>query len=559
MTTIIRVNMTSLEINREPVRPGLERLGGRALIGEILNQEVKASCHPLSKNNRLIFAPGLLGGTGIPCSGRVSIGAKSPLTYGFKEANSGGGLGHKLARLGIKAIIIEGKPEKGFYVLRLTKDGTTLEEAGDLGQLGNYDVTKRLFDQYGNNIATASIGPAGEMLLCASTVAMSDQEGRPSRHAARGGLGAVMGTKGIKAVVVDNTGCGVVKPKNPEAFKAVLKEFVDYLKDDPQIQSRSRHGTAEGIWHAIEVGWLPTRNFSSCHFEEANKIDADAIGKLSKERNGYMTACMPGCLIKCTHVLNDKGKNYLTSSLEYETLAMLGSNLGIGDLDTIGVLDRMCDDIGIDTIEFGGTLGILTETGIFRFGDGEKALDLLNEIRNGTTLGRVLGQGVEVTGRVFGIDRIPAIKGQGMPAYDPRALQTMGITLATSALGADHTAGWMVRGGTYEEQVNHSMERQIAFALMDTLGLCLFTRIMLFDNLNYMTGFVNGVYGWDLVEADLLKLGKDILRKERRFNEHAGFGPHANQVPDFFRNEACLPTGNVFDVPEELLWRPELK
>jgi len=285
------------------------------------------------------------------------------------------------------------------------------------------------------------------------------------------------------------------------------------------------------------------------------KIDADAIEKLTKERSGYMTACMPGCVIKCTHVLNDRDKNYLTSSLEYETLAMLGSNLGIGNLDTICLLDRMCDDIGIDTIETGGTLGILTETDFFQFGDGEKALDLLNEIRNGTTLGRVLGQGVEVTGRVFGIDRIPAIKGQGMPAYDPRALKTMGITLSTSALGADHTAGWMVKGETYEEQINHSMERQIAFALMDTLGMCLFTRIMLFDNLDYMTGFVNGVHGWDLIEADLLELGKDILKKERRFNENAGIGFHANQIPDFFRNEACPPTGNIFDVPEEMLWR----
>jgi aldehyde:ferredoxin oxidoreductase len=552
--------MTSLEISREPVPLNLQRLGGRALIGEILNQEVKASCHPLGKHNKLIFAPGLLGGTNIPCSGRISIGAKSPLTRGFKEANSGGTLGHKLGKLGIKAIIIEGRSVKGHhYVVKLTKDGATLDETHDLGLVGNFDVTKRLLDKYGDKIATASIGPAGEMLLCASTIAISDQERRPSRHAARGGLGAVMGSKGIKALVVDDTGCGVVKPKNPQAYRSIVKKFVDYLKSDPQIQSRSKYGTAEGIWHAIDAGWLPTRNFSSGYFEESENIDADAIGKVVKERSGYMTACMPGCIIECTHVLKDRDKNYLTSSLEYETLAMLGSNLGIGNLDTICLLNRMCNDIGIDTIEIGGTLGILTETEFFQFGDCEKALDLLNEIKNGTILGRVLGQGVEVTGRVFGIDRIPAIKGQGMPAYDPRALKTMGITLATSALGADHTAGWMVRGEKYEDQVIHSMERQIAFALMDTLGMCLFTRIMLFDNLNYMTGFLNGLYGWDFVEADLLKFGKEILKKEKRFNKKAGLDFYTNQVPDFFRDEACSPTGNVFDVPEELLWLSELE
>jgi aldehyde:ferredoxin oxidoreductase len=552
MEWIIRVNMSNQKIAKESVPKDYHLLGGRGLIGAILNHEVKGSCHPLSENNKLIFAPGLLAGTNIPCSGRLSVGSKSPLTYGVKESNVGGGFAHKCARLGIKAILIEGKPPKGkLYLLFISKNEIKLEEVPSLTQLGNYDTDAALLKQYGGNVAIASIGPAGEKLFSASSVAISDQEGRPTRHAARGGLGAVMGSKGIKAIVLDDSGCNLVKPKNPESYKVVLNHFIDYLEKDPAIQSRSKYGTPEGIWHAMEAGYLPTRNFSSGRFEQGNHLDPDAILKLAEERGGYMTACMPGCIIKCSHVFNDRNKNFLTASLEYETLSMLGANLGIGDLDTIATMDRTCDDVGIDTIEMGGTLGILTETEFLRLGDGERALQLLNEIREGTLLGRILGQGVVVTGRVFGVDRIPAIKGQGIPAYDPRNRKTMGITLATSALGADHTAAWYVTGDTVEEQIQDSRRKQIRFSLMDTLGMCLFTRIMLLDSLDFMVGFFNSVCGITLHEKDLLRIGESVLKQEREFNEKAGFGPSSDNVPDFFREEPCPPTNNVYDVPEE--------
>lgn len=352
---------------------------------------------------------------------------------------------------------------------------------------------------------------------------------------------------------MDDQGCGVVKPEKPEVYKATLREFVEYLRTDPGIVSRSKHGTPEGIWHSMEAGQLPTRNFSSGRFEEGDNLNADAILRLAEERGGYMAACMPGCLIKCSHVFHDKDRNYVTASLEYETLSMLGANLGIGDLDAIARMDRMCDDIGIDTIEIGGTLGIFSETGMFQFGDGDRAIQLLNEIREGTLLGRILGQGVVVTGRVFGIDRIPAIKGQGIPAYDIRVRKTMGITLATSPLGADHTAAWYVSGETVEEQCKDSKRKQTLFSLMDTLGMCLFTRITLNDRMEFIIGFLNSMYGMTVKEPDLVRIGEEILRREKEFNERAGFGSYCDNVPDFFREEPCPPTNNIFDIPEDLL------
>jgi aldehyde:ferredoxin oxidoreductase len=422
--------------------------------------------------------------------------------------------------------------------------------------LGNYNIDNKLFEIYGKKVEIASIGPAGEMLLCTSTIAISDPEGRPTRHAARGGLGAVMGSKGIKAIVLDESNTSPIKPKLPKIYQQVLRSFFDFLKNDPGVQSRSKYGTPETIWYAMEEGFLPTRNFSSGRFEQGDNISPDAIKSLAEERGGYMTACMPGCPIRCSHIFYDKNKKYITGSLEYETLAMLGANLGIGNLDTIALMDRTCDDIGIDTIEIGGTLGIFTETGLFKFGDGEKALQLLNEIREGTTLGRVLGQGMVVTGRVFGIDRIPAIKGQGIPAYDPRVRKGMGITFATSALGADHTAGWGITGNNFEEQIENSRKKQIISALADTLGICLLTRIVLTDNfLSLMAGFLNSIYGATLTENELFEIGKSILKNEKKFNEKAGFGLYSDSVPDFLRDESCPPTGNVYDIPDDLLMK----
>jgi aldehyde:ferredoxin oxidoreductase len=194
MSKLIRIDMSKLKakVVNTPIK--FSRLGGRALSSHIIATEVPPTCHPLSRNNKLIFAPGLLAGTAAPNSGRLSVGAKSPLTGGIKEANVGGTAGHLLGRLGIKAIVIEGKPEnETLYVVKVDPKGVEIMPCGELADWGNYATTAELQKKFGQKIGIFCIGPAGQMKLAAASVALTDPDGRPSRHAARGGLGAVMG------------------------------------------------------------------------------------------------------------------------------------------------------------------------------------------------------------------------------------------------------------------------------------------------------------------------------------------------------------------------------
>ena len=554
MGRIIRVDMDSSEISREETPSEYELLGGRGLIGAILTKEVRGSCHALGKQNRLIFAPGLLGGTYLPCSGKMSIGAKSPMTGGFKEANCGGALAFKLAKLKIKAVIIQGKPKGDeAYILEVDTSGARLKQADNLKKACNYQLIEELHQRYGKKVSIASVGIAGSNGLINSTVAVTDLDGNPTRHAARGGMGAVMGAKGIKAIVVNDEGASRVKPHAPEAYKKLQKQFAEQIRNDPALKSRSKYGTLEMIDVANEMGFLPTKNFSAGRFEEARNFNGETIYKIRKERGGKMHACMPACPIRCSVTYPAKDGKHLTSALEYETVAMLGANLGISDPDALALLDRTCDDIGVDTIEMGVTLGLMTEVGIMRFGDHGRALELIEEIRKESFLGRIIGSGALVASKVFGINRVPTIKGQAIPAYDPRVSETLAITMVTSPLGADHTAGWGVTGETYEENIQSSKVQQALFALVDSLGLCLFSKAMEKQNLVLIAGLINSLFGLTTTPAQLLELGEAIINNEKRFNAEAGLSQYDNNVPDFFRAEPLPPNKTVFDVPAEYL------
>ena len=219
MKKILRVDMTNRKTAFEDMPEEYGKFGGRAMTSTIIGKEVPPECAPLGAHNKLVIAPGLFAGTGSPCSGRLSIGGKSPLTGGIKESNVGGLAAPKIARLGIGAIIVEGQPEgDSMYLLKVSKDGCVIEEANDLAGLGNYDVCERVHEKHGDKPAIISIGQAGEMLLAGSSVAVADMEGQPNRHAGRGGMGAVMGSKGLKAIVIDDAGTEVVQPKNKEEF-----------------------------------------------------------------------------------------------------------------------------------------------------------------------------------------------------------------------------------------------------------------------------------------------------------------------------------------------------
>jgi aldehyde:ferredoxin oxidoreductase len=547
----IDVDLEKGTILRTDLRENALWLGGRALADSILLQEAPPACHPLGPRNRLVFAPGLFAGTSMPTASRMSVVGKSPLTGGIKESNVGGMAGMILAQLGVGAVVIRGSSPMGYpKLLLLRKRSAEVVDAPELRRLGNYETAEILKKRFGDKVVTLSIGPCGEMKMAAATIAVTDTNGRPCRHAGRGGLGGVMGSKGLKAIVIDPEGSQLRKGADPGAFAEAVKEYTKMLQSSKKTAFWRENGTAGLVDVSHARGSLPTRNFTSGAYDKKDRVNADRLKTLVAQRKGNMGhACMRGCVVRCSNIFNDQQGRYLTSGLEYETIAMMGPNLDIDDLDTIAQIDFRCDDYGIDTIETGATIGILTETDLFRFGDGPRAIQLIDEIGKGTVLGRILGQGVTTTGKVFGITRIPAVKGQSLPAHEPRSLKGLGVTYATSPQGADHTAGFVAdEPFSREGHTERSRNAQTNMAIVDSLGLCQFAGLRdeydLFARLTgALTGTVPGV-------EEVRRIGREALWKERIFNQAAGIGPGQDRLPEFFRSEALTPNNTVFDVED---------
>ena len=541
---------------------------GRALTSAIVSQEVPPLCHPLGAENKLVIAPGMLSGTTGAMSGRISVGCKSPLTGGIKEANAGGQPSQMLARLGYSAIVLEGKPkENNLYKVFINKDGVKIATDNSLKMLPNYDLVEKMKAEYGDKIACISIGPAGEMKMSAASIAFTDMELRPTRHAGRGGVGAVMGSKGVKVIVIDDAGMKMRTPKDPEKYKEANKRFVEGLRKHPVTgQGLPAYGTNVLTNILNEVGGYPTYNFKQGHFDNAAKISGETQAELEVKRGGVAThGCHRGCVIQCSGTYHDKDGHYLTKQPEYETVWAHGGNCGICDLDAIAMLDFLDDNYGLDTIEMGVTIGVAMEAGLAKFGDAEAAINLVHEVGKGTYLGRILGNGAAFTGKAFGVERVPVVKGQAMPAYDPRAVQGIGVTYATSPMGADHTAGYAVTanvlkvGGDVnplkpEGQVELSRNLQIATAAIDSTGMCLFIAFAILDQpdtFQALLDMLNAFYGLNLTGDGVTELGKKVLSMERDFNARAGFTAQQDRLPRFFKTEPVAPHNVTFEVKDE--------
>ncbi|KPK22849.1 MAG: aldehyde:ferredoxin oxidoreductase, partial [Nitrospira bacterium SG8_3] len=415
--------------------------------------------------------------------------------------------------------------------------------------------------EYGDKIACISMGPAGEMKMAAASIAFTDMEQRPTRHAGRGGVGAVMGAKGVKVIVIDDAGTKMRSPKDPEKFKAATKEWVDGLKKNPTTgEGLPSYGTNVLTNVINEAGSYPTHNFLWGRFEGCEKISGETQAETETSRGGSAThGCHRGCIIRCSGTYVDKDGHYITKQPEYETVWAHGGNCGINDLDAIAQLDRLDDDYGLDTIEMGATIAVAMEAGIAKFGDAKAAINLVKEVGKGTHLGRILGNGAAVTGKVFGVERVPVVKGQAMPAYDPRGIMGIGVTYATSTMGADHTAGYAVMtnimdiGGSVdplkpEGQVELSRNLQIATAVVDSTGMCLFVAFATFQALLDM---VNSFYDMNMTADDVVAFGKSVLKNERDFNIKAGFTSEHDRLPEYFKREALPPHNITFQVKDE--------
>jgi aldehyde:ferredoxin oxidoreductase len=567
---ILRINMGAEGGPKASEGPmgAYEGLGGRALTSALVSKEVPPLCHPLGADNKLVIAPGLLSGTIAAMSGRVSVGCKSPLTGGVKEANSGGQPSQMLARLGYGAIVLEGKPkEDKIYKVFINKEGVKITPDNSLKLLGNYDLAEKMKKEYGEKIACISIGQAGEMKMSAASVAFTDMELRPTRHAGRGGVGAVMGAKGVKVIVIDDTGMGMRAPKDPQKFAEANKKFVEGLKKHPVTgEGLPTYGTNVLTNVINEAGAYPTKNFMWGRFPNCQKISGETQAQTETARGGLAThGCHRGCTIQCSGTYMDKDGHYLTKQPEYETVWALGGNCEIDDLDAIAMLDRLCDDYGLDTIEMGAAIGVAMEAGLAKFGDSQAAINLLKEAGKGTPIGRILGNGAAITGKVLGVERVPVVKGQALPAYDPRGIQGIGVTYATSTQGADHTAGYAVAtnimkvGGFVdplkpEGQVELSRNLQIATAAIDSTGMCLFIAFAIMDQpetFQALLDLLNAFYGLTLNADGVTELGKSILKNERAFNIQAGLTAQHDRLPDFFKKELLPPHNLTFQVTDQ--------
>jgi aldehyde:ferredoxin oxidoreductase len=561
---LLRVDMEMLQVGWEMVPDAYKYLGGRALIAKVLLEEIPATCDALGPHNKLIFTPGLLGGAGVTTSGRLSVGAKSPLTGGVKEANAGGTAGDTLGKLGIRAVIVEGQPQKReLYLLHIQSDQAILLPAEDLSGQGTYATADRLQERFGSGSTVICIGQAGEFLMRGASICTTGERDQRSNHASRGGLGAVMGSKGLKAIIIDKP-VGMMIPFADEGlFRSAARTFAQELINNPKLGTQgSQHlyGTASIVGAVNEMGSLPTRNFTSGNYEQAANLRGEHMRELILEREGKIgTRCMPGCVIACRNQYVDEAGMPVVGTLQFETIALVGSNLGIGNLDDVAQLNYMCNDFGLDTIETGAALGIAMEAGLVRSGDMEGIVSLLKQVGEGTALGRVIGNGAVTTGRVFGVRRVPAALGQAMPGYDPRSLKGNGVTYATSPQGADHTAGNAfgarkeVNPLGVQGQKELSLKLQIIAAMLDSTGLCLFARPPVIASPQLMVNMLNGIFGWGWTKDDLDGFNRDVLRNELEFNRRAGITAADYRIPEYMREEPLPPHNAVFDVPDSEL------
>ncbi|TXT63762.1 MAG: Tungsten-containing aldehyde ferredoxin oxidoreductase [Promethearchaeota archaeon] len=559
---LVRINTRKNKIKTQEIEKDTPYylLGARGLTSTLVFEEVPPKCDPLGKDNKLIISNGLLTGSPFPNSGRTSVGGKSPLTSGIKEANVGGRGAMMLAQHGIRALVLEECADT-WKIIIIDEKGIHIEDGVDYVGLGNYDLHSNLYERFGKRIAIYSIGLAGEHKMKASTIAANDLQGYPSRHAARGGLGAVMGSKKIKAIIIKPSKKSQVEMNDIKKFREISKPLAKTLATSKE--TFSIFGTPLMVHAMSEYGGLPTESFRKGSYEHADKISGEKLHELIMERSGKnRLACSPTCVIRCSNLVKNEKGEHITSSLEYETMAMNGSNLLIDDLDVLAQIDHNCDNLGIDTIEFGCTMGVAMDAGKIQWGNEEQVFEIMEEIKKGSERGHLYGNGVCHLADEINFERIPQVKGQGMSAYDPRVFKGMGVTFATSPMGADHTAGAAIAGrsarsgkdyGDLNEnkgKLELSYELQIYTTVLDSMGCCYFIGPS-YETMKIVADALNAMYDVQLTRKDVINIGRDILKKEILFNTKAGISEDTNDLPRFFREESSDPVNLKVDLPSE--------
>jgi len=525
---------------------------GRYLIAKTLLERGVAKVDPLSPENPLIFSAGPFAGTNFSNANRLSVGCKSPLTGGVKESNAGGTFAFALGQLEIAGLTLYGASDD-WVVIRIPREGDiTFEDASPYLRKGNMEVAEMLFAKYGDKVSLGICSPVGEYGGLMAGISFTDVDGRPTRIAARGGVGAVMGSKKVKAIVVDKAKMPTFHDR--KQLMGSVREYNKMLDAEPAIDAFRKLGTAMVGDFTNKVGGIPTNNFSMGRQTDSSEGPFKLGGEYVRERNlsrgGETThACMPGCMIQCSNVYVDENGKEVNSPLEYETLGLMGTNCGLTDPDDVARLNHIANDLGVDTIEVGATLAVLMDAGQGKFGDHEFMAAALEDIRQGNERGRILAQGTARVGEHYGVKRVPVVKKQGISAYDPRVIEVTGISMMVTAQGADHTAGniptFECDGKSTDELVEASLDIQVNCATADSLGLCLFGRSVTNVNKEFIVEAINNAHGTSFGTDFFDQIGLDTLRYEWAFNKEAGFTEEDDEFPSFFFDEPLEPTGKT--------------
>jgi aldehyde:ferredoxin oxidoreductase len=545
---ILDIDLTTQTQNSRPLDPEMAHLflGGRGLGARLLWDLVGPDVEPLSPENVLIFTTGPITASGSQTSNRFNVSSKSPLTGTILHANSGGWWGMQFKRTGYDALIVRGKA-KAPVMIEITPEGVAIEDAEHLWGLGVFETTEAL-GQNRNKRNVLCIGPAGENLVRIAAI-MNDKE----RALARGGPGAVMGSKLLKAIVVE--GDQKNKPVDQDLFKFMLYETGKLLKASPLTsQALPEFGTAVVMNVLNEIGALPTRNFQRSQFEHADKISGEEITDTILVKN---QACW-ACPITCTRITKTKSDKK-GEGPEFESAWAFGAQCGIDDLDAITEANYLCNDMGLDTISMGNTIGCameLARKGLIEtdldFGQADRLLDLIHDTAHRRGFGAELAEGSYRMAEKSGAPELSmSVKKLEMPAYDPRGMQGQGLVFATGNRGACHEEGNMLgpevlalprlidRFATQGKAGIVSVHQDSA-AVIDSLIYCKFANLAVAEE--FFARALSAVTGEHFTADDLMMVGERVWTLERLFNIREGFTKADDTLPDRMLNEP-VPDG----------------
>jgi aldehyde:ferredoxin oxidoreductase len=549
----LRIDATTSVGSFVSLSPDLLRrsLGGSGLGTALLLREGAAECDPLSPAASIAFVLSPLVGSPLTTSAKFAVVSKSPLTNRINDSLASSGFALAGKRTGADALLITGQAPR-LSVLVIDNGEVRLDDAADLAGLPSSDTQASLRRRYGNDWSFAVIGPAGEQLVRYATIS------HDGRHAGRGGSGAVLGSKNIKAIAV--RGSQRTSWAEPERLATLAKDL-SQRSFGPATAKYRELGTATNLLTFNRLHALPTRNFQQGSFAEAEQIAPETLAVAHEKTRASCAACTIGC--EHIYQLGDKSG----VRLEYENLFALGPLCGVSDAEMVLRASQRCDELGLDTISTGGTVafamecverGLLDEPWL-RFGDGEALLRAIDLVATRDGLGQQLAEGSRRMALALGhnsLDFAPQVKGLEIPGYEPRALQTMALGFAVGSRGADHN-----RSGAYEadfstktdrrhltaDAAELAVETEDKAAVMDSLILCKFLRGVFSDFYAETAEMLRLVTGWNVTAEELRTTAQRIVATKKLFNIRAGWTPTEDTLPKRFLQQpladddrACL-------------------